>query len=423
MDGTPDNSITPDQVLSESDPGDDTQRRFRYQAAYAAMLSLLIESNESVQDKLLCDVEELFCEHHDDILLKCQDQTYIAVQVKTRKAGLTPFKATDVQIQSAVNKFVKMEEQFPNSFTRFIIATNSGYWKGKKNESNLPYILELVKNEGEARSDKSVQKFIRNIPKEYNIISDLVIRVLQKVELKDDLPSFDYIENILAVEIGNLPDMSGKRLNELKKAAKLLTNAMFRAASLNHESPLQNYFAFCKNPAKEKTDAIIESKRITREKIHVALEAAVTDEALLRTWHHVPISELPKGLKKLELKMAAGGISKSNIDLAKDHKYSADHLLLEWFYKNRVMADQRYGHLRTIVRTECNEAHDLVERERGLYGQDMLSEIRKRLRSRCSEEKNSMFGCMYEHLLGIAGILTEECEIWWSEVFNIPNGE
>ena len=237
------------------------------------------------------------------------------------------------------------------------------------------------------------------------------------------MPGFDYIETILADEIGNLPDMSGKRLNELKKAATLLTDTMFRSASLNHESPLRNYFAFCKNPAQEQKDAVIMSKRITTTDVHAALEAAITDEALLRSWQHVPISELPKGIKNLELKMAAGGISKSNIDLAKDHKYSAEHLLLEWLYKNKVIADKRYGHLRTIVRTECNEAHDLVERERGLYGQHMLNEIRKRLRSRFTKERSLMFGCMYEHLLGIVGILTEECAIWWSKVFNIPNGE
>jgi hypothetical protein len=53
---------TVEQVLSLTDPGDDMQRRLRYQASYGALLCLnLIADN---------DLSEVFCEHHEDFLIK-----------------------------------------------------------------------------------------------------------------------------------------------------------------------------------------------------------------------------------------------------------------------------------------------------------------------------------------------------------------
>ena len=49
----------------------------------------------------------------------------------------------------------------------------------------------------------------------------------------------------------------------------------------------------------------------------------------------------------------------------------------------------------------------------------MLIELRTKLRSKLKE--NITFDCQYIHLLGVAGILTEECKIWWSEKFKIDD--
>ena len=52
----------PEEVLSLRDPGDDMQRRLRYQAAYGALLCLnLLDEQDYVQ---------IFCEQHEDFLIK-----------------------------------------------------------------------------------------------------------------------------------------------------------------------------------------------------------------------------------------------------------------------------------------------------------------------------------------------------------------
>jgi hypothetical protein len=78
----------PDETVDRSDPGDDVLRRFRYQAGRAALLALLTLDDTS-------GVVEVFCEHHEDVLLRRVDGRFDAEQVKTRADGTSPFKSGD----------------------------------------------------------------------------------------------------------------------------------------------------------------------------------------------------------------------------------------------------------------------------------------------------------------------------------------
>ncbi len=116
---------TLEYTLSTSDAGDDVNRRFRYQAAYAAILALGMFIEET-------DFEELFCEHHEDILVKRKDGKFIAIQVKTRLETYTPFKAKDQTTLDVMVKFVKLDREFPDQFVSFVLATNLGFWGERK---------------------------------------------------------------------------------------------------------------------------------------------------------------------------------------------------------------------------------------------------------------------------------------------------
>jgi hypothetical protein len=53
----------------------------------------------------------------------------------------------------------------------------------------------------------------------------------------------------------------------------------------------------------------------------------------------------------------------------------------------------------------------------------MLEDVRRRLRERHERDCEHLFDCMYEHLLGINGIETEKCSVWWSKQFMTEGGE
>jgi hypothetical protein len=57
---------SPDSIPATGDPGDDTARRYRYQWTYAAIVCCLLLDE-------IDDVTEVFCEHHEDVLIKHAD--------------------------------------------------------------------------------------------------------------------------------------------------------------------------------------------------------------------------------------------------------------------------------------------------------------------------------------------------------------
>lgn len=146
--------------------------------------------------------------------------------------------------------------------------------------------------------------------------------------------------------------------------------------------------------------------------------------ALLKSYNQPSLSELVPGMRRMELKMIKGEISLSNINLAKNHKFSAEYLLNQWLFKyGSRKADSQYQHLRNIVWTECQESYDSSYIEAKTFGTDMLKELRKRLRDRYNQNRQVLFDCTYEHLCGVVGILTEECVVWWSVKFDIAEEE
>lgn len=405
----------PDKVLNDTDRGDDTLRRYRYQAAYAALISLDLLKED-------CEFEEIFCEHHEDILVKGKDNRFIGIQVKTRKHGRGPFTFSDQEITTSLIKFIKLEYEHPDHFKRYVIAANCGFWQKSPNESNLVYCLNaLRKKEAAILNNAGFLKRVKKLANATKCDETFVTKVLRKVRTEES-PSLDAYESLLVKEMAEIPKLAGERVDVINKAANLLIDAMVRAGSLAHTSARSAYFAILDNPETAKTDQVIRGKRVTRAIVERAINQVVSAATSLRTRMPINLSDLPKGMRKMELKMAKGGISIQNIDLAKELKFSTEYLLTGWIHKyGSREAGKRHEHLSIIVRNECQEAYDLVKADDSLFGEDMLKEVRKRLRKRYYREVKSRYtDSLYEHLLGITAILTEECKTWWSEVFDIP---
>jgi hypothetical protein len=129
------NDTNPSEILSNSDHGDDMQLRVRYQSTYGAMIALgmLLDTVE---------IEEVYCEQHEDLLLRRTDGTFCGCQVKTRHPKLGAFKTDDAQISDAFARFVALDIQFNGKFARYIIATNVAFWQQEKNSKSLPHLPE-----------------------------------------------------------------------------------------------------------------------------------------------------------------------------------------------------------------------------------------------------------------------------------------
>lgn len=414
----------PGSVLSSTDPGDDTQRRFRYQAAYSAILSL-----ELLKGEPDCEFQEIFCEHHEDTLVHRTDGKFIGVQVKTRQQGRELFKANDGQIVGALRRFLELYIEHPGYFSRFVIATNYAFWKERDTSESLPHLINLSRdsnngtNGGRTRVLSVYLKQIASQAKNPTVDESRLrsmLEVLQITELQDDLPKFDDVESRIAGLLPEFFDCGTACMDDLIRAARALINRMLEAASLSYISPRQLYFATCQNPDARRTESAIDGKRIRRNDIADILTRAFGMQPTILLYKPWMVNDLPPGIRLLERKLTAGRISAANVRRAKDHKYSMEYLLQTWAIKyGNEVAQKRFNQIAAIVATECQEAFDESQKEGIAFGQAMLDDVRRRLRQRLQNEVTSFFGSSYEHLLGTVGILTEICEVWWSEEFQI----
>lgn len=417
-----DSEPTPDRELDRTDPGDDTQRRFRYQATYAAIIALGLLHHDS-------ELLEVFCEHHEDILARRKDGTFAGIQVKTRIEGRNPFKSHDSDVLHTVRRFVELFLDYPSHFSRFVLATNHGFWRERKTDfANLDHVLQLAKescasDRGTTHEDLSrYVELVRKSGLRSSCTVDTVLRVLSMIELQGNLPKLDHIPLQLVRDIANISIMSDANYFVLLRAAEALVSETLKAASLAHVSPKQAYISLCSDPSAAHVDDTINGKRITKDTVERILNESLSEGTCLAMVDNISIASLPKGMRNLELKMAAGGISAPSISATRDHKYSAERLFNEWIYRRSPKkADECYQQVTVIVSNECQEAHDVAYCEDRLYGQNMLNDVRQRLRARYQRESKLFFDAKYEHLLGVAAILTERCDVWWSKEFDLPD--
>jgi hypothetical protein len=257
----------------------------------------------------------------------------------------------------------------------------------------------------------------------WNEVTKLGRAVLKMLRL-DKLPG---LADARVVLVHMLPKCAlvGDRLHsELSAIADALIEEMLKAGSITHDSIRDRYLIVFDKPDEIAASEKISGKCVNCERLQLVLSNCLTRQPTLTTNAPVSVADLPSGLTTMEAKMAAGAISIGNIDLAKDLKASTESLLVGWLYREgKGLADRRYQHLRTLVRSESQEAFDLAFRDDASFGPAMLSDLRTRLRRRYGEDPGSFFGCAYEHLMGMAGILTEDCTLWWSKPFEIPTIE
>lgn len=112
--------LSPDRALDNHDAGDQTQRNFRYQHAYGAILLIAAARGEKPYDAI-------WCEHHDDYLGESRNGTFDAYQVKTRKPEIGPWKVTDRDLKSSIKRFCRLLTSYQSRMGQFFFVSNTDF--------------------------------------------------------------------------------------------------------------------------------------------------------------------------------------------------------------------------------------------------------------------------------------------------------
>lgn len=406
----------PDEVMDLENSGSDTTRRYLYQAAYAALQSVLMIDEKS-------EYKEIFCEQQEDILIKLIDDSFIGIQVKSQDEIHGGFKFGDERILNAIKRFIEHEIAFPNKFKRYILCTNCGFLN-RGDSSDFLYCLNLLRKwDGDLEACYRETNFSKHLKKilELSNVKDisLIIKVLNKTITVRWASLRDY-KKVLTAETAFLLKAENQPQSILKKTSDMLIDKALHAAEFSDKQTQRAYHDWINNPEGAITTEIINKKRITKKMVTETILNCMNPTGLLQGIMPISVLDLPHGINILTQKLDEGKVSRTDVDMIKDCDNSALRLLLEWYDAyGKEEADARFDHLRIIVQHECLDSYSGAYNPETPFGQKMLGLVRERLRQRKDEISRRYSDCCYEHLEGIAGILSEKCTVWWSKEFKL----
>ncbi|WP_343742428.1 dsDNA nuclease domain-containing protein [Herbaspirillum huttiense] len=404
-------TASPEHVLAQNDPGDESVRRFRFQWTWAAIACCaLLDKTQKIT--------EIFCEHHEDILVKHDDGKFAGLQVKTREAGQQAWLTTDEAVRTSCARFCKLEEDYPGYFVAFRFLTNHPIRAGKTGKDIKHVLSEIAKTKdtGDALP-KVAQAFVKTIARIAKCDEQLARRALQKATADDSLPKIADVEmRLISTLVG---DGLWTRAAELAhatvaRAARHLAEACGRASSLAHKDVLPGYLPITPAPIEAEMLARIEGKRIDTIKLLSVLEEGISSTLPL-DGHPEQLPELGKGSPELlRAKLDAGGFSAISLNSAADLRDKADYLGLTWTKKfGKELGLQRYSHIRSVVLADAASAFEATKLPGKPMGISMLDQLRVRFHKR-RRDNVQLYECSDEHLEGVAYSLTAECKVQWS---------
>ena len=384
---------TPENTLDRSDPGDDVQMRFRYQHAYGVILLVRAASGN--------------------------DSKFDSYQIKTREAGQPSWRTTDDALEKSLKKFVEQDTLFPNQIDQFHFVTNHTYLRttiqGQLTKSPIcvKYAVDNVAQFGEL--DKPFASFIQACADSFNKTSEQVFDVLRRLRFAKG-PSLADFDDVIAhthlPSVSSCASLPPARLDAIRDE---LIQKVFAASSLQVRDPSKHW---CCIAGEDALNPRLRAKRIT-----------VQDVLGLISEHNGPPFRFAPAdrsinltsssdLNPLEKKAIKGGLM-AYLPTFRRLALSAEQHLLEMANRKEKEIEDILNQLHGVVKGECDEARLHASAGTEPYGSKMMRIVQQRLRERTTQRPATAYNQEYECLLGIAGLLTNECEVWWSPEFSL----
>lgn len=397
----------PENTVAHGDPGDETTNRYRFQWTWAAVVCCMILDDTE-------DVEEVFCEHHEDVLLKHQDGLFTGHQVKTRGDDQPPWKAKDEAVLKACIRFAKLESDYPGRFRRFCFLTNHPLYSARSGQ-DLSYVLQSIKDAPTVVDlPSNVAPWFSRIVRDAKVPEAVAFAALSKTVAKANLPKLrDAIVRLIDTIAQCWPPANDCSYDSVKRAGQSLIEECGRASSLNHEQLLPAYVIAT---ADDDADiaARIDGKRMTLSRIQGVLEYGRDSAATLAGDSALHIEPGAGSTELLHEKLDAGGFSAVSRNSAEDLRDKADYLGIGWTKKyGHDKGLERYNHIRSTVLSDAGRAFDATQTESDDFGPSMREDLRRRFRER-RRALYQLYDCTDDHLEGFAFSLTAQCKVAWS---------
>lgn len=402
-------TTSPTAERDRDDPGDETQRNFRYQHAYGVILLLASATGKKAYIYI-------WCEHHEDFLAELIDGTFDAYQIKTAKPENGPWTWTKPPLRDSIKRFVALHNKFPSSISSFFFVSNveqSDSHAEDKIHLSPPRLLEVIDN---LPQDGKLKEAFDDLLAHCQCTPAELQHVLKNLKFikGPDRDSFDAV--IAHDHFSSVPECKSLNAAQRNHLRDQLVQVVYQASSLKVEDPSRHWLCIGESA---QGDPYLQSKKITIESIKTLIK-----EATARPFSFVPITipfKLGGGdgkLSVLDKKMLKGGLSEYATTMRR-RTLSAEQHLIEQSHLDPAGISNALSQLTSYVQSVCDDARLTASANPAPYGAQMFRYVHTHLQKAAEQHPEMVFNQPYDLLVGVAGLLTEECSVWWSERFDL----
>jgi hypothetical protein len=406
----------PATVLDRADPGDDTQLRFRYQHGYGVILMCGAATTA-------LPYVAIWCEHHEDLLGEKANGQFDSFQIKTATPESGPWKMSSDKLQKSIGRFVELDGKFPGKFDAHSFVSNvSCYETDQPDEMAKSPVKFLLAVRGCATCDglaEAYAKALQNLATKLSCDKAKLFETCKRVQIVKG-PALDGFETSIAHE--HLPKVDGCSAlapPELDGLRDELIQMVFNASAVAIDDPSKHWCCVLGN---DHINPRLKAKRLAAGD---ALQEVIGRRTLV--FRFAPSSaplRLQGGKRDLEIlckKLLRGGLV-NQLDSMRSRTLSAEQHLLALVAQNADEAAKTINQLKELVKGTCTDAEAIASANPDPWGMDMYRRVVKRLQTLAENQPNLVHRQPFECLMGVAGLLTEECQVWWSPKFEMEEG-
>lgn len=406
---------SPIAVRNLKDPGDATARNYRYQHSYGVILLVAAKCGDR-------PYLALWCEHHEDFLAERTDGRFDAYQVKTSKPELGPWTMADREVIASIGRFVDLVAEFGSSIAELFFVSNTECDSVSDDNSNekrrgrcpILFLRHLKTCGGLNDISAPYRATFDDLQASCGCDPGVLFSTLLRMEVIVGPSRGEFDATLSHEHLTRLDECRELDAAALDQVRDCLVAAVYRASSLQVTDSVRHL-----RPLVDRTlaDPALAAKRLD---VVSFILSCVTLEPALTEFVGEPQLALgrPKSDQVLEQKLDRGGLA-DQVAYMKERELAAEYHLLEDTERRPGLYPQLLRQIEELVLGECSEAHLRARQRAEPYGEAMLIDVQDRLRRIAEQRAAAVGGHDYECLIGVAGLLTSECRVWWSGRFQL----
>jgi hypothetical protein len=220
------------------------------------------------------------------------------------------------------------------------------------------------------------------------------------------------VDALIASHLPQLECCKDIRSSRLRRVAVEAISLMDEAGRLSSLAPERHHA--CLDPGGRENPQP-EKKRVSVEQFYDRCnETAKPGFRYVAPLGSTDTAQNDPSVKRFFEKLRRGGLA-DQADTMRARTLSAESVLLD--FATRPEGTRDLDHLRQLVRAECDDAMALTQSNTEIFGPEMYRHLLTRMEFLSMKDSSTVLSQRKEVLLGIAGMLTQECTVWWGPKF------